>query len=300
VIGFPGVDSYPADNSSADVDTVSFANLRLWLDDDAALILPGQTFTYTFRYANIGGATAGGAVLSATIAPLLSVIAAPGWSADPAGYVLPIGDFGLGMTGTASIVVQAPGGLTAGTRLTTTGILSGAGDVTPANNFALDVDTVQTTGPDLQITGASAANAVAGFPATVIVTATNAGNGPSLDWFFVDLYLNRRPADRTDLGDAWGTAGAAPVRPARVRVATAMAPGESRQVAFQVTPATEGTNELYAQADTCDTSSVGPGLNCYDLSYGRIAELDEGNNIGGPFVIIVSPPLELYLPIIRR
>ncbi|MBI5879394.1 MAG: DUF11 domain-containing protein [Chloroflexi bacterium] len=299
VIGFDGHDSHPADNAATDIDVVSYANLRVTLDDGVGVVLPGQMITYSFGYGNNGGATAGTSVLTATLPPSLALLSAPGWTVDSSGYVLALGDLGPGVTGTAAIVVQVPVTLSTGTRLTATVIVTGVGDVTPADNFARDIDMVQTTGPDLQISGATAGPAVAGFPVTIILTVTNAGTGVAADWFWVDLYINRMPTSRADLGDDAKTA-APTAAPRRIMAPANLSPGQSTTVVYQFTPPSEGTYALYAQVDTCDLSSVGPGANCYDPSYSRILELNEANNVYGPLAVVAQTPFRQYLPILRR
>lgn len=79
-----------------------------------------------------------------------------------------------------------------------------------------------------------------------------------------------------------------------------MGPGETKPLTFTLMFNTLGTHQLYFQADTCDTASIGPTGNCLDLSYGRVAETNEANNIFGPITVNIVASFRNYLPLIHK
>lgn len=107
---------------------------------------------------------------------------------------------------------------------------------------------------------------------------------PNIFKFWVDLYIDRKPTSRTDLGDCFGSSQ------------SSIAAGGTDYISIDHNGATglsggcpipAGKHIFYAQVDTCDAPSV-----CG--SFGYILESNENNNIGGPY------SLSFYLPIINR
>ena len=289
-IGSAGIDAVPSNNSASDVDLVLPPNIVVSLDDGTAIVAPNQILTYTITYRNAGKSVASNVLLTETLPPgsLLNALSTTGWAPNGSQLTRNLGSVVPGGTGNLNFVVQVNGGLSNGATVTdsVTATTAGEDPATLGDNSARDVDIVATGGaPDLQIVGARAQFATLGQPASIVVTVTNAGSVAATTWFFVDLYADRVPLARTDLGDTFlvspGTLG----------------PGQSQLLYFNWVFTSPGTHDLYFQADTCDTSPS----DCTDPSYGRIAESNESNNTYGPLAVnVASAGSQLYLPAISR
>ena len=119
------------------------------------------------------------------------------------------------------------------------------------------------TGPDLVVTGISVAPnpPEAGQSATVYVTVKNQGNRPVAygNNFYVDFYVDSEPAPLLRGDIEWGVQG------------SWFGVGESRTLSGSYI-FTEGTHQLYAQADTDST----------------VTETNENNNVLGPVPLNVT------------
>ncbi len=288
-IGLAGTDVNTANNTATDVDLVLPPNLSVTQDDGTAVLTPMQIVTYTILYQNVGGAAATSVMLTETLPLAVSVFNASGWTPAGGQYVRNLGTLAPGASGSATFAVQVNNNVSNGTLITNNVTILGGGEnlSTLGDNSARDVDTVFVGGaPDLQISGASGALAVAGQPASVVVTVTNAGSAATPTWFFVDLYVDPSapPTNRSQLGNNFTTNG------------DLLAPGEWRRLSIPWTFASAGSHTLYLQADTCDGST-----DCLDPSYGRVAESNEANNIFGPLLVnVTATGATIYLPLIRR
>ena len=145
-----------------------------------------------------------------------------------------------------------------------------------------DVNVVSAQGPDLRIASAG----VLGPPTigvTVYITALVQNTGPisTGTWFFLDAYIDSAtpPAPRA----------AGPY----YAIVPALPEGASLLVTVTVPALSEGTHTFYLQAAT-----YVPGEG-NDPSFGRVAETNEENNIGGAYTFTVGL-IKVYLPIVMR
>lgn len=301
-IDFAGLDANPADNTSSDVDYIDPPHLVLQKDDGVAVVQPGQSLTYIFTYRNVGSTMANNIVLTETPPSSFVVIGSnPGWSPVGSAYVRSLPALAPGAVASTTFSLQVSPSTSNGALITNTARISADQATVSSDNASTDVDVVSTTGgPDIRILGASVGRAPLGQPTPVVITLTNAGAVGTNTWFFTDLYIDRVPTSRTDLGDSYASvASAQRTRPrATVMIAAGLLPNETRVVTINAVFNAVGSHQLYLQADTCDSSSVGPTGNCLDLSYGRIAETNEANNVYGPVNVMVGS--NIYLPLIVR
>ncbi len=284
-IGFDGVDANPADNSASDVDYVSPPNLVLHKDDGTALVGRGQVLTYTLTYENIGGARASNIVITETPATtLVDVTGASGWNQAGSVYTRNLGSLAPGALANVTFSVRVSSSATAESFITNSASISADNETIAGDNVAIDVDRVvadPSNAPDLQILGARVESAVIGALTTVVLTVANTGRVATPTWFFNDLYIDRAPLDRSDLGDDYYQVGN-------------LAAGGIQVITYQVRFNVPGIHRIYFQADTCDSPASG---NCIDPSFGRIAESNEANNIFGPVNVSVGGAT-IYLPMI--
>ena len=227
--------------------------------------------------------------------------ASPGWNLSGSAYVRNLPPLAPGAVGTVNFSMQVSLAASNGTLITNTTRINADQATTGSDNVFTDVDIVSTNGgPDIRILGASVAPAFAGQPTAVVITLTNAGPLSTNTWFFTDLYIDRVPTGRTDLGDSFTdvSSAARARRQARIMAPATIAPNEVKVVTINTLFNAPGVHQVYLQADTCDLSSVGPAGNCFDASYGRIAETNEANNLFGPINVTVQA--RIYLPIIVR
>jgi uncharacterized repeat protein (TIGR01451 family) len=293
-IGFSGIDVNPADNTAMDVDTVPPPDMYLFQDDGVAIVGANQFLTYTFYYRNMGGTLAGSVVITETPPASVTIQDFSGWLQNGGTYSYTVGSVAPGATGTVAMAARVNSGVGLGTLLTSTSRIAAAADSNPANDRSTDVDIVQASGPDLKITGVYTGSPAVGLPETIVVTVTNIGTAGTTTWFYTDLYMDRVPLNRTDLGDDFKYISAPATRhqPSKVE---SLAPGQSVQVEYQVMFNDTTTHQLYFQADTCDLAGA-----CLDASYGRIAETNEANNVFGPISLTAVSPHVLYLPVVRK
>lgn len=295
---FNGVDANPADNTASDVDTIAPPDLSLFQDDGVAIVGPNQLLTYTFAYRNVGGTSAAGVVITESLPGAATIQDATGWTLNGGIYSYAIGALAPGAAGTVSIAARV-NGAAAGTLLTSTARIGGGGDSDPSNNESTDTDIVQAAGADLQITGVQIGLVPEGYPATIMVTVTNIGTAAATTWFYTDLYVDRIPANRTDLGD-YSDSQSISMLSRHKRSLAPLGAGQSVRFNYYVMFNDLATHQLYFQADTCDTTGGVPNGNCTDASYGRIPETNEANNVSGPVAVTAVVPRNLFLPNVQR
>jgi uncharacterized repeat protein (TIGR01451 family) len=284
-IDFAGVDGFPGNNTDADVDYISPPVMVFRLDDGVAAVAPGQSLNYMFQYRNTGGVTATNIVITETPpASSVTVVDASGWAVSGNSYVRSVPDLVAGASANVSFGLKLTNTATAGTLVTNTGHIRAANQTDGGDIVSIDTDIVVIGGtPDLQIVSASSGGVGIGSSATIIVTVTNGGAAPAGNWFFAEIYLDRIPQSRTDLGDDYQEMGD-------------LGPGAQKPVTFTHTFMSAGLHTVYFQVDTCDLFQADL---CFNPSYGRIAESNESNNIYGPLNILVMP-YSLFLPLVAR
>ena len=273
-------------------------DLSLFQDDGVAIVNANQVLTYTFYYRNIGGTAANGAVITDILPLSATVQGSSGWTLNGGTYSYAVGSLAPGASGTVTLVARVNSGAAAGTVLTGTARISAGADSDPSNNQSNDVDIVQATGPDLKITGVLTGQPAIGLDDTIVVTVTNIGTAGTTTWFYSDIYYDRAPANRTELGDDSNSQGA----PAKQLPAGLQTWRPARACSLCTTHTFNDltTHQLYFQADTCDTGGGMPNGVCADASYGHIAETNEANNIYGPVSVTAVVPHKVYLPIITK
>ena len=128
----------------------------LWVDKAApAYAKPGETITYAVTWGNDGGATATSATLTDTLPDGVSFVAAsPSQDSGPNPLVWNLGNAAPGAGGTHIVTVTVNGGLSDGTVLTNTAVISSVTtSVVTTNNTAVATTTVyQLGGYDLSVT----------------------------------------------------------------------------------------------------------------------------------------------------
>jgi uncharacterized repeat protein (TIGR01451 family) len=289
-IDFAGVDGFPGNNTDADVDYISPPVMVFLMDDGVALVTQGQILSYAFQYRNAGSVTATNIILTETLPLTAAMVAdATGWTQNGNSYARSVPDLGPGNAASVGFGLKVLDNAAGGNLITNTGRLH-AGNQTPAgDSISSDTDIVASgPAPDLQLSASAPSNVNFGTPVSAVVTVTNAGAGTAGDWFSVEIYLDRIPQSRTDLGDDHQEIGALNSSAQQTRV-------------FNLVDLTPGTHSIYFQVDTCYLADP---IWCTNASYGRIAESNEANNIFGPLNIVVLhsnvPPYKLFLPIISR
>jgi uncharacterized repeat protein (TIGR01451 family) len=297
-----GLDANPSDNTAHDTDYVSPANLVLFVDDGVASVKPNDTLIYTIVVKNLGSANGANAVVTFTLSPFVSSVNSTGWTANGTTYSQALPPIAPNSAVTVTLTVQVNSGATDGNSIIHAPFVTADIEFDASNNTATDTDLVQTAGgADVRIIGANPLLAISNGSSTLVITLTNSGAVSSTTWFYVDAYIDYRPQNRLDLGPAYVQAARAAeaARPRRVLRVQDMGPGQVRVMNFMLN-LPGGTHQLYLQADTCDVASVGPTSNCFDRSYGRLAETDETNNIFGPFTVNVVAGNVVYLPLVMR
>ena len=289
-IDFAGLDAFPGNNTDSDIDFISPPIMLFQIDDGVAAVAPGQTLSYAFQYHNAGSVTATNIILTETLpSASVTVADANGWTPSGSSYVRAVPDLGPGSSASVAFGLKVLDNAAAGDLITNTGRLR-AGNQTPAaDSISTDTDIVASgPAPDLQLTAYAPSNVNFGTTLSAVVTVTNAGPGPVGTWFSVEIYLDRMPQTRTDLGDDHQEIGA-------------MRSGEQQTRVFNLVELTPGTHAVYFQVDTCYLADP---IWCTNASYGRIAESNEANNVFGPLNVVVLapnvPPYQLFLPIISR
>ena len=127
----------------------------LWVDKAApAYAKPGETITYAVTWGNDGGATATSATLTDTLPDGVSFVAAsPSQDSGPNPLVWNLGNAAPGAGGTHIVTVTVNGGLSDGTVLTNTAVITSAtSEVVTTNNTAAATTTIyQLGGYDLAL-----------------------------------------------------------------------------------------------------------------------------------------------------
>ena len=188
-----------------------------------------------------------------------------------------------GTGGSADFTIFISGTLSPGTPFTNTVRIGDDKthglDGDTGNNVFADIDTLVGNGPDIIVTSATGKYVVGG-PSTITFTVANIGSVDT-SWFWTDIYSDRIPSSIADLGDTYVIVGD-------------LAFGTTRTLTATLNFVSSGPHSIYIQADTCPP---GPGL-CAHPGLGNIVEVNETNNLFGPF--IMSNVLKLFLPLIRR
>ena len=287
-VDFSGLDAYPGNNTASDIDYISPPIISFQIDDGVALVTQGQILSYTFQYRNAGSVTATNIILTETLPLTAAMVAnATGWTQNGNSYARSVPDLGPGNSGSVGFGLKVLDNAAGGDLITNTGRLH-AGNQTPAgDSISSDTDIVASGPmPDLQLTASAPSNVNFGTPVSAVVTVTNAGAGTAGDWFSVEIYLDRIPQSRTDLGDDHQEIGV-------------LSSGAQQTRVFSLVDLTPGTHSVYFQVDTCYLADP---IWCTNASYGRIAESNEANNIFGPLNVVVLPnnvqTYHVFLPII--
>ena len=178
-------DSNLADNSATDVTTLApSVDLSVIKSDGQAVAVPGTSTTYTIVVGNSGPSVSTGARVVDNMPPALlgatwTCNAAPGsacGAASGSGSIDQIVDVGVGSSITyivSATVSQSAAGLL--TNTVTANPAAGTTDTNPADNSAIDVDSL-TPQADLSIVKTDgAASAVPGTPITYSIVVGNAG-----------------------------------------------------------------------------------------------------------------------------
>jgi uncharacterized repeat protein (TIGR01451 family) len=300
-IGFAGADADTSNNAATDVDYINPANLDFFLDDGVGIVEVNQALVYTLTARNIGSSAATGVTFVVTPPAELAISSPPGWTQVGSTYQQTVADVPPNGIASVTFPAQVQNGLAPNTNIALPGSVSAGNEDTPGNNRFTDTDIVHTArvGPDIIIIGARfPAAVVRGQPTTIQITVTNIGNQETSTWFFIDTYIDHQPVNRLDLSN-WNVQ-VGRVNPERAMRVNTMQPNETRVIAHSLTISTGGTHQIYLQADTCDSASMGAGNNCTDPSYARVAEVNEANNIYGPLSVNVSDVNFIYLPLVMR
>lgn len=287
----------------------------------------GSRTVYTLNYgqvANAFGFTVTDNIITDTFTPADYLIAdAPGWNfVAPGVYTYAVGELASGASGFVTLALEIDNAIPAEYYvITNTAEIGGgrlpevpeAAEVAPANNLAVDVNTIR--GPDLAIVPGSITVAPAalrqGGDMTVLVQVINQGVdvalGPDLTtWFDTDLYIKpidapppANPEDRY-LGACPTPVAYCPDTLRSDQIARyqggGLAPGETTTLTYTVKLARSGWQRLYFQADTFWGEPAAPHYGTAD--HGRMIEGNEVNNIYGPLAIFASS--NIYLPLIRK
>jgi uncharacterized repeat protein (TIGR01451 family) len=189
---FAGNAAIPERNSDHDPVVAYFTSapdLAITKSDGGASVTPGGTVAYTLSYANNGGATATGVVLTETV-PVNTTFnpgaSTPGWSCTPdnnAGSTctLAVGAVNAGGNGTATFAVTVANPVGAGvTQISNTASIADDGangtDPTLANNSGSDTTPVNV--PDLTVDKSHTGNFTQGqVGAQYFIAVINAGTG---------------------------------------------------------------------------------------------------------------------------
>lgn len=153
------IDPTPLNNSANDIDTLNAApDLVAAKDDGLASVVPGQVFTYTLTTRNVGNQDATGVVLTDTLPPNTTFVAASdGGTLSGNTVTWAIGSIAGGNTQTVTrtVTVRLNNSVPAGVvSLTNTAVVADDGtngpDPTPGDNTATDTDRLPAT-PDLVV-----------------------------------------------------------------------------------------------------------------------------------------------------
>jgi uncharacterized repeat protein (TIGR01451 family) len=279
-------------NKSEDWDWINYPNLQVAHDDGIAIASQNKNLVYTITVRNTGGSIAHNVIITETPSNLVTAGSVPGWTLSGSNYIRNVGDIAPGAVITYLFPVVVNSSVSDGQLITNTVRVDGSDeDQTLLNdNSSYDVDLVTNFAADLQITGASTTGKIfAKAPTAISVTVANLppGNISTPTWFYVDLYVNRVPLNRLDIGQAWMSGG------------QGLAVNQSTTILIPVPGAAfpnAGVYSIYLQADSCP-----PDATCLDPSYGRIREFNEANNVFGPIIISVETAnSSVYLPLIFR
>ena len=292
-ISFAGSDD-PLNNFVEDGDYVFLPNLDVFKDDGTAIAAPNQSLSYQIVATNRGGVNAQGVVITETPSTLVTVSSNPGWTQVGSSYVFNIGTLLPLESRTLTFNVTVLGSAPLDSLITNTVRIGGSNEDPQGlnDNVATDTNLVTPNAPDIVITLVEPTKLFATVPTGFLVTVRNDGLAATRDYFFVDLYTSgQRPANRLQQGNTYGLGG------------NGLAVGATTQIAIgAITFDSAGAYQLWLQADTCNINFVGPGQECFDRSYGRIPEINEANNIFGPFTVTVLPPPagRIYLPLMFK
>ncbi|HLX64913.1 MAG TPA: PKD domain-containing protein [Planctomycetota bacterium] len=160
-----GADPTPGNNSSTDTDTLTDApDLKIVKDDGVASAQPGDLLTYTLTISNVGTKDSTGVVVSETIPPNTTYVAAgssAGWSfvngaAAGTNGTLLIGSVAAGANVSRTIILHVNNSVPAGVAaIVNTATVdddhSNGVDPDPSNNTSTDTDTLIAQ-PDLTLT----------------------------------------------------------------------------------------------------------------------------------------------------
>ena len=182
--GAGGPDPTPANNTDTDTDTlVANPDLAVTKTDGvtSTSVQPGQTVTYTLTISNIGNQGATGVTVSDALPANTTFVSASDGGAFNGGAVTwDIGNLAAGavLTRTVTVVVNSviPAGVTQIVNAASVqGDGTNGGDSNPANNTAVDIDTL-VAAPDLVITKTDGLTSVVpGQTVTYALTVTNVG-----------------------------------------------------------------------------------------------------------------------------
>jgi uncharacterized repeat protein (TIGR01451 family) len=178
-----GLDPTPGDNTDTDTDTLDAAPDLAVLKDDALMVVqPGDTLTYTVTISNLGDQGATGVVVTDTLPDYVSFVSASGGGVEAGGVVTwSIGPLAAGESVVRTVTVGVDGSVPAGVDSITNAVViaddsTNGADPDPANNTAVDTDTVDAV-PDLTITKSNEPGPVyPGQTVTYALTITNNGD----------------------------------------------------------------------------------------------------------------------------
>ena len=277
-----GNEPTPVNNVSVDSDSIAVVDLTVSTSDFKTNAIVSATNTYSVSFANTGQLNATNVVITDTIPAGARYAGGPAWTrVSDMVWVHHAGSVAAGTGGSADFTIFISGTLSPGTPFTNTVRIGDDKthglDGDTGNNVFADIDTLVGNGPDIIVTSATGKYVVGG-QSTITFTVANIGN-VGTGWFYTDIYSDPIPSGISNLGDSY------------VIVAD-LAFGTTRTLTATLSFVSSGPHTIYIQADTCF-----PGQ-CLNPAYGRIAEVNETNNIFGPFVM--SNVSKLFLPLIRR
>ncbi|MCB0171328.1 MAG: DUF11 domain-containing protein [Anaerolineae bacterium] len=156
--GTHGADPTPENNAAIDVDSViAIPDLTISKDDQQVEVLPGQVLTYTLTISNVGSHVASGVLITDTLPPHVSFVAASAGGTEASGIVI-WPTFSLtptsGTTRTVTVQVNDPFPAEV-TAITNTVTITDDGvngpDPTSDNNSAVDVNSVKIPPSDYSV-----------------------------------------------------------------------------------------------------------------------------------------------------